>query len=162
MLRGFLLICALFVFDAEGSERYKLPACVAVIIKNEDQILLLKRNNTGWMDDFWGMPGGSLELNESIAEAAARETYEEVGILINPEDLELVHVMHIRRGANKDFLGFMFIAHEWKGIGENREPDHCSDVQWFNIHDLPPNFIPQTRRAFEQAQKGIFYSEPKS
>lgn len=81
------------------------------------------------MDDFWGMPGGSLDPDETIAEAAARETYEEVGILINPDDLKLVHVMHIRRGGTKDVLGFMFFAHAWTGIAENREPHNCSDVQ---------------------------------
>ena len=90
--------------DAHENEKYKLPVFVAVIVQQEDQILLLKRQNTGWMDGSWGVPGGSLDPNETIAEAAARETYEEVGILINPEDLELVHVMHVRRGGKKRCL----------------------------------------------------------
>ena len=162
MFRGLLLICFMVLGQLKAADKYKLPAFVAIIIQQEDQILLLKRENTGWMDGFWGMPGGSLDPEETIAEAAARETYEEVGILINPEDLELVHVMHVRRGGNKDVLGFMFIAHAWKGIAENREPGNCSDVQWFPIHSLPSNVIPQNLEAFQQAQAGSFYSAPKS
>ena len=165
MFRGLLLICLVILFrqvDAQETDRYKLPAFVAVVVEQEDQILLLKRENTGWMDGFWGMPGGGLNPNETIAEAAARETYEEVGILVNPEDLELIHVLHVRRGGNKDVLGFMFIAHAWKGIAENREPHYCSEVQWFNIHSLPSKIIPQTLEAFKQAKAGSVYSAPKS
>lgn len=166
MFRGLFLTCYLLVLfrqmDAQEIERYKLPVFVAVIVQQEDQILLLKRQNTGWMDGFWGMPGGSLEPDETIADAAARETYEEVGILINPVDLELVHVMHVRRGGKKDVLGFVFIAHAWKGIAENREPHRCNDVQWFNIHSLPSNLVPQNLEAYEQFKTGSFYSVPKS
>jgi 8-oxo-dGTP diphosphatase len=165
MFRVLLLTCLMVLFrqmDAQENEKYKLPVFVAVIVQQEDQILLLKRQNTDWMDGSWGMPGGSLEPNETIAEAAARETYEEVGILINPEDLELVHVMHVRRGGNKDVLGFMFKAKTWKGLPENREPHKCSDVQWFNIHSLPSNVISQNLQAFELSTTGSFYSTPKS
>lgn len=162
MFRGLFLICLMLLSQLEAADKYKLPVFVAVIVQQEDQILLLKRENTGWMDGFWGMPGGSLDPDETIAEAASRETYEEVGIHIHPADLELVHVMHVRRGGDKDVMGFMFLAQAWKGIPENREPHNCSAVQWFPIHSLPCNMIPQNLEGFQQAQAGSFYSEPKS
>lgn len=148
--------------NVQQNERHKIPACVAVIIRKCDEILLLKRANAGWLDGYWGMPGGSLEKDESLAEATARETQEEVGIQINPKDLELVHMMHIRRGGRKDFFGFMFLAHVWKGEAANGEPHKCSEVRWFPINDLPLNVIPQTLEAYKLAQKGIRYSEPTS
>lgn len=166
MLRSILVTCltllALQQIDAQESERYKLPVFVAIIVKQGDRILLLQRENTGWMDGFWGMPGGGLEPNETITEAAARESYEEVGIRINPEDLKLVHVMHVKRGGNKDVMGFMFLAQKWQGVAENREPHRCSQVQWFDIHALPPNMVLQNAHGFEQALKGNLYSAPRS
>jgi 8-oxo-dGTP pyrophosphatase MutT (NUDIX family) len=50
---------------------------VCVIVRNEEgQILLQKRTDS--LD--WGTLGGSLELGESLEEAASRELYEEAGL----------------------------------------------------------------------------------
>lgn len=147
-------------------ESYKLPVCVAVVIRrkdpvtHKDQILLLERQNTGWMDGYWGVPGGSLEQNESIAEAAARETMEEVGITVDPNDLTLTHVYHIRRGGNKDVMGTMFLANVWRGEAKNAEPNKCREVRWFDTDSLPEKMIEQTRSVFTKAENGIRYSAP--
>lgn len=65
MLKG-LVFCLMILGPLQAAEKYKLPVFVAVIVQQEDQILLLKRANTGWMDGFWGMPGGSLDPDETI------------------------------------------------------------------------------------------------
>jgi len=44
-----------------------------------NQVLLQRRKDNG----LWGIPGGSLEPGESLEEAAIRETYEEVGLVID-------------------------------------------------------------------------------
>lgn len=141
----------------EALDNIKLPACVAVIIQKEDQILLLRRQNTGWMNGFWGLAGGMLDPQETIAEAAVRETYEEVGLVVKPEDLELMHVMHVH--GEKDIFVFFFVAHRWEGEPENREPQYCDSVQWFPLNALPSNTIPQTRLALEYIKTGNTYSE---
>jgi 8-oxo-dGTP pyrophosphatase MutT (NUDIX family) len=40
----------------------------------------------GWVDG-WFTPGGGIEPGESLAEAAARELFEETGLRVAPEDL---------------------------------------------------------------------------
>ena len=53
-----------------------VPAAVAVVAREDGAVLLIRRTDNG----NWALPGGAIELQESIAEAAIRETYEETGI----------------------------------------------------------------------------------
>jgi ADP-ribose pyrophosphatase YjhB (NUDIX family) len=50
-----------------------------VLLVRENQVLLQRRKDNG----LWGIPGGSLEPGESLEEAAIRETFEEVGLMID-------------------------------------------------------------------------------
>jgi ADP-ribose pyrophosphatase YjhB (NUDIX family) len=47
-----------------------------VVAKNEGSILLIRRTDNG----NWAVPGGAIDLGESVAQAAGRETLEESGI----------------------------------------------------------------------------------
>ncbi len=65
--------------------------------KNEGktEILLQLRKNTGWMDGFWDFGAcGHVEENETITQAAARETKEEICINVLPEEMEFVSLNH--------------------------------------------------------------------
>ena len=56
-----------------------------VIIENElDQVLLQKRSS-----GTWGLPGGLLEVGETLEQTAIREVFEETGLTI--EELKLIH-----------------------------------------------------------------------
>lgn len=46
------------------------------IIRNEEKILLIQRNDS----KKWGLPGGLINVGESLAEGVQREVYEEIGI----------------------------------------------------------------------------------
>lgn len=57
--------------------------CVAVIIKNPlDQVLLLLRDNKPDLSfaNYWTLPGGRVEFNETNEAAARREVQEEIGL----------------------------------------------------------------------------------
>lgn len=59
-----------------------VPAVSALVFR-DGAVLLVKRRdepNRG----RWSPPGGSLELGETVEEAAARETREETGIVVRP------------------------------------------------------------------------------
>ena len=58
-----------------------------LVFNEKNEILLNLRSDTG----TWGIPGGSMELHESIRETAVRELKEEAGI--TAESLELVDVL---------------------------------------------------------------------
>lgn len=53
-----------------------VPAASAVVIDDEGRILLHKRTD----NEYWSIPGGSMEPGESIGETVVREVREETGI----------------------------------------------------------------------------------
>src|SRR5262249_3309655 len=75
-------------------ERFKQIAEAHVIFIRDGETLLLRRFQTGWQDGHYSVVAGHVEAQETIAEAAIREAREEAGVVIDPDDLELVHVVH--------------------------------------------------------------------
>ena len=58
-----------------------------VIYFDGEKVLLLKRKDNVPYCGKWGFPGGGAEKGETPVEAAIRETAEETGIKVLPEDL---------------------------------------------------------------------------
>jgi 8-oxo-dGTP pyrophosphatase MutT (NUDIX family) len=54
-----------------------VPSASVIVVNDQDQILIIRRTDNG----NWAVPGGAMDLGESIAEAAVRETREETGIV---------------------------------------------------------------------------------
>jgi 8-oxo-dGTP diphosphatase len=136
-------------------ERHKLKVAVYVMLIKGGSILLARRYQTGWMDGKYTLPSGHLDPNEAVAGAAIRETQEEVGVTLAPEDIHIVHTMH----RMNIYIDFYFKADKWEGEPKNMELDKCDEVQWFPIDQLPENMVPSVRHAIEQYQKGVAFSE---
>lgn len=60
----------------------------AIIISADDCVLLGRKNpkKGGSFADNWHIPGGGLDDGETKLDAAVRETFEETGLQLNPED----------------------------------------------------------------------------
>jgi 8-oxo-dGTP pyrophosphatase MutT (NUDIX family) len=59
-----------------------------LVIDDEGRVLMIRGFNPDKPDEFyWFTPGGGLEPDETTAEAAARELYEETGLRATPGDL---------------------------------------------------------------------------
>jgi 8-oxo-dGTP pyrophosphatase MutT (NUDIX family) len=72
-----------------------VPAAVAVVAREDGAVLLIRRTDNG----NWALPGGAIEMNESVADAAVRETFEETGTRVEVTGLLGVysdprHVIH--------------------------------------------------------------------
>ena len=62
-------------------EKSLIPDTAAVILIRNNKALILKRGpGAPWMPNAWNLPGGRIDNQESPAEAAVRETFEESGI----------------------------------------------------------------------------------
>jgi 8-oxo-dGTP diphosphatase len=63
---------------------------VGAVIIDQDRVLLVQRGNEP-MKGHWSLPGGLLELGESLVEGVQREVREETGLIV--EVLELVELL---------------------------------------------------------------------
>jgi ADP-ribose pyrophosphatase YjhB (NUDIX family) len=138
-------------------EPFKLYSAVYLILIKDNNILLLRRKNTGFEDGNYSLPSGHLNGNETIVEATIRETLEETGITLKPGNLEVVQTMH-RISPDREYVDFFLIADEWQGEPSNKEPDKCDDLSWFPLNNLPSNIIPYVRFAVEN-YKAVKFSE---
>ncbi|MFQ0815216.1 DNA mismatch repair protein MutT [Brucella anthropi] len=138
--------------------RFQLSSAVFVILTRGEEICILQRKGTGWMDGSFSIPAGGLDAGETIRAAAAREAYEETGVRILPEKLVPVHTLHSLTGGNT-WLGHFFRADEWSGTPTICEPDKHADLRWCSLAALPENTILYVRQALLCAARGETYSE---
>ena len=68
-----------------GHQPIILPGAVVILLNEYNEVLLQKRNDGGY-----GLPGGLMEMGESLEETAKREVLEETGLEV--DELELLGV----------------------------------------------------------------------
>src|SRR5690606_19782130 len=127
-----------------------------VLVKKEGKVAFVLRSNTSWMNNYYGLPSGKVENDESYIKAAIREAKEEIGISIRRQDMKFVHVMHRREGF--DWVDVFFEVIKWQGKPYNAEPHVHSELAWLDVDNLPKNTIPSVRFALKEISKGKVYS----
>ncbi len=128
-----------------------------VAVRRDDRILLLLRENTGYMDGYWAMPAGHVEAGESVQQAALREAREEVGVTIDPADLEPLCAMHRTRPTGDPIderVDFFFTASRWSGEPRILEPDKAGGLDWFPLDALPDPVVPHEAEVLAAIRKG--------
>jgi 8-oxo-dGTP pyrophosphatase MutT (NUDIX family) len=137
--------------------RNKLPVAVHLFFLRDKQILLLRRFNTGYEDGNYSVVAGHVDAGESVMQAAIREAREEVGIILEPADIQIVHVMN--RKSDDERIDFFMAVRHWVGEITNNEPQKCDELSWATMDSLPYNIIPYVKYGLEKYQAGVFYSE---
>ncbi|MBP1967797.1 NUDIX hydrolase [Paenibacillus aceris] len=133
-----------------------LYGSVHILFYRKDEVLLLKRQNTGFQDGNWSVVAGRMDGNEEVVAAAIREAKEEAGVIIEPEQMEVVGMMH-RKNTTSEWVDFFLIAHDWEGEITNMEPEKCEQLKWFHVRELPDNMISYIRTAVEHKHEGLWF-----
>ena len=146
-----------------GKERHKIVPSAYLVLIRDNKILLQRRFNTGYEDGNYGFVAGHVEEGENFTQGLIREIKEESGIILQKEDVSVIHVMSrngssVESGTNER-MDIFFKAEKWSGDIENKEPNKCDDLSWFDLDELPKNTIPYIKQALRNIQSEIYYSE---
>ena len=115
----------------------------AAVFDDRGRILLQKRS------DFhvWGLPGGSIEVGETLEQAVRREVKEETGY-----DAEVVRLVGAysdpdhttTRYPDGQLVHYVSLTFECRVVGGSLRTDEESDaVAWFAPDALPPDLMPE-------------------
>ena len=140
-------------------ERHKIIPEVYIVLQKNNKILLMLRQNTGFMDGFYGLPSGHVELYETPVGAIIREAQEEVGIQLQQSNLKSIHTLYRLSVDKQERVGFFFTMVKWKGNPQNKEPHKCQEISWFSVNQLPHNLMPYLKTILTHIDKKVAYSE---
>jgi len=136
-----------------GSRRIFSPGVRAIIVNESGEVLLQHRTDTGQ----WGLPGGSVELDESAIDALKREVREETSLKVLQAEPMALYSGPIQRFAfpNGDKIqcfAVAFIIRQWEG---QPRPDGVegSEVRFFPLAQLPAEIHLIHRRTLEDYGK---------
>lgn len=147
---------------ASKKDRFKIIPEVFLLLIHDGHVLLSRRFQTGYEDGNYGLPAGHGEHGETMREGTVREVREEIGITVDPLDLEFAITQHRwcpdPNNAHAR-VGFYFTATKFTGTPHNAEPAKCDDLRYFPLHDLPANMVPHVRAVIEAHKAGERYNE---
>ncbi len=130
---------------------------VRLILYDKGRILLLRQTKPNGGN--YTLVGGNVESFEFARESLIRESYEEAGIILRPDDLQLVHVLHKRLKRGEHRITLYFKAYRWEGELKARERKKFNEAEWFPLDHLPRNLTQTVRHVLEEYRAGNFYSQ---
>ena len=123
--------------DPNGPEPNSMvPSVNVVVTSDSDEILLIRRSD----NDNWAIPGGAIELGESMTQAAVRETKEEsgidceitglVGIFTDPKHV----ILYTSNGEARQEFSIVLTG---RPVGGELTPSsESSEVRWVPASDI--------------------------
>jgi 8-oxo-dGTP pyrophosphatase MutT (NUDIX family) len=107
-----------------------VPSVNVVVVNDAGEILLIRRSD----NDNWALPGGAIDIGESLVQAAVRETKEETGIGCEITGLVGIYtdpghiILYTSNGEARQEFSIVLRARELSG---NPTPsDESTEVRW--------------------------------
>ncbi|MCD7809278.1 MAG: NUDIX domain-containing protein [Erysipelotrichaceae bacterium] len=141
--------------------RFTTPSAVFGVIIQDNQILLQKRQNTGYRDGYYDFAAtGHVEDLEKLTTAMVREFKEELNIDILEKDLEFMTMTHRKdKVFGTIYYDTYFLVTHYEGTPMINEPNKCEELQWFPLNNLPDNLIDDRLWSFNNYLNHIYYGE---
>src|SRR6266480_2356931 len=127
------------ISDSSGSPASFRIAVSALIFDGERVLLALRRDI-----DWWNLPGGGMEVGETVDESLLREVAEETGL-----EVEIEQLVGVYSKPQKQEIVLVFRCHITGGtLTATEETREC---RYFAPDALPTNTLPKHRQRVEDA-----------
>lgn len=131
--------------------KHPIPGASAFVFRDGFVLLVKRRDEPA--RGRWSPPGGSLEVGESVEQAAAREALEETGVLVRP-----LRVVDIRDVIFRDATGRVRWHYVLFGVrceylsGEPFPRSDAEDARFLPLKEVGEyDLVPDAREALEHA-----------
>lgn len=130
---------------------------VGAIIIYSGRVLLVKRGRPPLAGE-WSIPGGVLELGETLREAAIREAWEETGLTVETGELLGVYDRVLRDDQGGTLYHFVLIDFLCRRLaGQAQAADDADEVRWFTWAEVAELALAEDtaeviRQGFEKAK----------
>ena len=121
--------------DAPRAQRI-VPAVSVVVTNDAGEILLIRRTD----NNYWALPGGAVDIGESLPQAAIRETREETGVDCEITGLSGIYtnpghvILYTSNGEVRQEFSIVLTA---RATGGRPTPSsESSEVQWIAPADV--------------------------
>jgi 8-oxo-dGTP diphosphatase len=109
---------------------------VGAVIIDDGRVLLVKRGHPPLAGE-WSIPGGVLELGETLREAAVREAREETCLTVEPAELLGVYDRVLRDDTGGILYHFVLIDFLCRPLsGKAQAADDADEVRWFTLNEI--------------------------
>jgi 8-oxo-dGTP diphosphatase len=99
------------------------------------EILLIRRGHEPFQD-MWALPGGFIDMEETLVESASRELEEETGL--TGIDLEQLHTFgNPGRDPRGRVVTIVFTGRVAYDKSDVKGGDDAAEARWFDVSDLP-------------------------
>lgn len=128
-----------------GSYTYDYPRPMltadCVVVRSGSEVLLVRRGGEPFKG-CWALPGGFMEMDETIEHCAVRELEEETGLRFAERDLRLIGVYSAPgRDPRGRTVTAAYMVELVEQKAENGRPvagDDAAEVRWWSLAALPP------------------------
>ncbi|MEM1119201.1 MAG: NUDIX domain-containing protein [Bacteroidota bacterium] len=127
-----------------------------LILRQTDKVLLLAQTSEN--GGKFTLPGGTVENTEFAKTTLMRECKEEIGITLSPNKLQLIHVLHKRKGK-ENRITLYFSAREYEGQLVALETEKFRGITWCLPSRLPQKTSATVKHVLQQIELGRLYSE---
>ena len=104
---------------------------VGAVIVHDSRVLLIKRGQAP-LHGEWSIPGGRLELGETVRDAVCREVLEETGLTVETSQLLGIFDRIVRDDHGRIRYHYILIDFLCRVVsGELRPASDAEDARWF-------------------------------
>ncbi|MFP3937190.1 MAG: NUDIX hydrolase [Phycisphaerae bacterium] len=136
-----------------GTQCILMPGVRALVLDDKGKVLLQKRTDV----ELWGLPGGSVELDETVSEAMCREVFEETNLTV--ESFEPMGLysgpdqrLEYPDGGRIQCFSLAFIVRRWRG-SPRADGVEGSEVRFFDPADPPDELVEMHRRTLQDFRR---------
>ena len=129
----------------------RLQVAVAIILNNDEQVLIARRHAHQHQGDLWEFPGGKREADETRLEALQREIYEEVGLQVEQAE-PLMQIVHDYPDLQVELDVWLVTEFSGEATGKEGQP-----LVWCPLAELPAKEFPAANMQIIERLTNLYF-----